>query len=151
MRTHLETGASLCGQIHGVYRYLYARGVAFHNQFPEATSTTTAWASRADRFRTLLSVSSPEVTFPLCAFKDSRGFSAIIASRRIYVQAAYIHLARISYSLFLLHFGTLAFRYYCLFTVNARINIKMTRDDTTMADDFITAFIKLRNNIFWYR
>lgn len=41
VRSHLETGAPLCEKIHGVYRYLYARELAFHNQFPQATSTTT--------------------------------------------------------------------------------------------------------------
>lgn len=46
-RAHLETGASLCGQIHGIYRYLYVRELAFHNRFPEATSTTTATATTA--------------------------------------------------------------------------------------------------------
>jgi len=124
-RSPEETGASLCGQIHGVYRYLYVRGLAFHNQFSKVTSTTTAWASR---FCTLLSAPGSEVTFLLCAFKDSRCFSAP------YTCTSGLHssLARMFYSLFLLLcFDTSigAFHYYCLFTVNARnmrINIKMT-------------------------
>ena len=149
MRAHLETGASLCGQIHGVYRYLYVRGLAFHNQFSKVTSTTTAWASR---FCTLLSAPGPEVTFPLCAFKDSRCFSAP------YTCTSGLHssLARMFYSLFLLLcFDTSigAFHYYCLFIVCKRKKHENKyqnddRDDTTTADDFVTAFIKLRNNIF---
>lgn len=66
---HLKTGASLCEQIHRVYRYLYARELAFHNRFSgdcvacQRRKRRTRANARADRFRTPLSVPRPGVMY----------------------------------------------------------------------------------------
>lgn len=96
--TYLETGASLCEKIHGVYRYLYARELAFHNQFPEATSTTTtamtAWASYADRF--LFYRHRPRELRFLCAPSKTPTAFPRLLHRNVYVRTAYIRFSRAS-------------------------------------------------------
>jgi len=118
MRAHLETDAPLYEQIYNVYRYLYEREFAFHNWFPEATTTTTIDSHSF--------IASPGVAFPLCAFKGSCSFSAIIALHRIYyIRAAYIRLSRafVYPDFYFYHYGTSVERVAIIvYSVNASSN-----------------------------
>lgn len=151
VRPHLETGAFPCRQRHGVYRYLYARELAFHNRFPETTptatttTTTTVWASLCRSIsHSFIGAKPGSYVFFVRVRKLLRLFRDYYIAPFMCTNGLHSYLARLRISRFLFlslrrYFDRMR-RYCCLFIINTDINIEMIRDAIAM-DDFIIAFL----------